>query len=229
MPDVLALMRVLQFGDSILPVGAFSFSNGLESAVQLGMVHDVATLGEFIRTAAALSAESDGIAVLAAFRSARDGDSAGIDRADHAVYNRKLNEEMRTMSVRMGRKLAELAHRAIGETAATTWLDRIQSGLTPGCYPVGQGLVFAALGLGEAEAFAAHQYGLASMMVNASLRLMKIHYLDAQRVLFEVNALAEAHYQRVARGALDDMAAFAPAFDVIASVHVRSHVRMFMN
>ena len=38
------LLRLLQFGDSMLPVGAFSFSNGLESAVQQGVVHDAATL-----------------------------------------------------------------------------------------------------------------------------------------------------------------------------------------
>ena len=35
---------LLQFGDSMLPVGAFSFSNGLESAVQQGLVHDADTL-----------------------------------------------------------------------------------------------------------------------------------------------------------------------------------------
>ena len=112
-PDV-PVDALLQFGDSMLPVGAFSFSNGLESAVQHGVVHDAGSLREFVRTATAQSATSDGIAVLAAFRAARGGDVAGIDRADHAVFNRKLNEEMRTMTVRMGRKLAELADRTIG-------------------------------------------------------------------------------------------------------------------
>lgn len=229
MPDVLELMRVLQFGDSVLPVGSFTFSNGLESAIQLGVVRDVATLGGFIRTATSQAATSDGIAVLAAFRSARDGDAPGVDLADRAVHDRKLNEEMRSMTVRMGRKLAEMAHRTIGGPATSAWLGRIRGGLTPGCYPVGQGIAFADLGLAEADAFAAHQYGLASMMVNASLRLMKIHYLDAQRVLFEVNAHAEDDYRRIERASLDDMAAFAPAFDVIASAHIRAHVRMFMN
>src|SRR6185295_16981502 len=38
-PKITELMRVLQFGDSVLPVGAFSFSNGLESAIQHHLVH----------------------------------------------------------------------------------------------------------------------------------------------------------------------------------------------
>jgi len=229
LPTIPELMRVLQFGDSLLPVGAFSFSNGLESAVQLGVVRDLGSLRDFVRGAVEQAATSDGVAVLAAFRAAAKGDDAGVDRADRAVFDRKLNEEMRTMTVRMGRKLAEMADRVIGPSSAGDWLGRIRSGATPGCLPVGQALVFSALGLSERDAFAVHQYGVAGMMINASLRLMKIHYLDAQAVLFEINADAEEAYERVVDRSLDDMAAFAPVFDVLASLHVRAHLRMFMN
>lgn len=222
-------MRVLQFGDSVLPVGAFSFSNGLESAVQLGVVCDVDGLREYIQTVVQEAATGDGIALLWAFRAAREGNAAGIDAADHASYNRKLNEELRTMTVRMGRKLAEMSGHVLGPSAVSEWLERIKAGTTPGCYPIGQALVFAALGLQEQDAFAVHQYGLASMMVAASLRLMRIHYLDAQRVLYEVNSLAEADYQRVAGLSLDEMAAFAPTYDIVACAHIQANVRMFMN
>jgi urease accessory protein len=224
------LIRVLQFGDSLLPVGAFSFSNGLESAVQTGVVRDLDTLRAFIGAAVEQAASSDGVAVLIAHRAAMAGDAATIDRADRAVHDRKLNEEMRTMTVRMGRKLAEMAARVIGaESHAALWLERIRAGTTPGCFPVGQALVFASLGLSEQDAFAVHQYGVASMMVNASLRLMKVHYLDVQNVLFDVNSHADAAYLRVASHTLDDMAAFAPVYDVLASLHVQAHIRMFMN
>ncbi len=229
MATIAELMRVLQFGDSLLPVGAFSFSNGLETAVQLGVVRDVATLRDFVRTAVEQAATSDGVAVLAAFRAAQTSDSEAIDRADHAVFDRKLNEEMRTMTVRMGRKLAEMADRVLGPSVVSEWLVRIRAGTTPGCLPIGQACVFTALGLSEQDAFAVHQYGVAGMMVNASLRLMKIHYLDAQSILFEVNADAEAAYERVVKHTLQDMTAFAPVYDILASLHVRAHVRMFMN
>lgn len=229
MSKIAELMRVLQFGDSLLPIGAFSFSNGVEAAVQAGVVRDTDTLRAFIVAAVEQAATSDGIALLEAFRAARDGDPDRVDTADRAVLGRKLNEEMRTMTVRMGRKLAETADRVIGPSAAVDWLGRIRAGTTPGCLPVGQALVFSDLGLPERDAFAVHQYGVASMMVNAALRLMRIHYLDAQAILFRVNALAEAAYDRVSGLALDDMAAFAPEFDVLASLHVRAHVRMFMN
>jgi urease accessory protein len=227
--NISKVMRLLQFGDSVLPVGAFSFSNGLESAIQQGVVCDAETLLQFVRAATEQAATSDGVAVLVAFRAAQEGDDQLIDQADQAVFNRKLNEEMRTMTVRMGRKLAEMTHHVMGHGVASNWLERIKAGKTPGCYPIGQALVFATLGLTAQDAFTVHQYGLASMMVAASLRLMKLHYLDAQSILFKVNGEADADYQRIASRSLQDMANFSPMIDILASAHVKARVRMFMN
>jgi urease accessory protein len=228
-PTIPELMRILQFGDSMLPVGAFSFSNGLEVAVQTGMVHDLGTLRQFVLTATEQAATGDGIAVLAAHRGARTGAFAQIVEADRAVYHRKLNEEMRTMTVRMGRKLAELAVHVLSAPGVNDWLAAIKVGNTPGTYPVGQALVFTALGLAEQDAFAVHQYGVASMMLGAALRLLKVNYLDAQAMLFEINSAAASAYERVRGAALQDMSTFAPVMDVLAAVHVKSTVRMFMN
>ncbi|BFU96059.1 MAG: Urease accessory protein UreF [Nitrospira sp.] len=223
------LMRVLQFGDSVVPVGAFSFSNGLESAIHLHFVHDLETLRQFVMTATHQSASADAIALLAAHRAACAHNLPDALRADTALFNRKINEEMRTMSVRMGKKLAEMAIHLIQTPLLTNWLRHIERKETPGTYPVCLGLLFAELSLPEHDAFAAHQYGAASMILSASLRLMKIHHLDAQSILFEVNTTTEAAYTRVSGATLDDMATFSPSLDIMAAAHVKAHVRMFMN
>jgi urease accessory protein len=228
-PTIPELMRILQFGDSTLPVGAFSFSNGFESAVQTGLVHDLDTLRQFVQTATEQAATGDGVAVLAAHRGALAEDFARVVEADRAVFHRKLNEEMRTMTVRMGRKLAELTVHVLAAPEVSDWLVAIKQGKTPGTYPVAQALVFAALGLAEQDAFAVHQYGVASMMLGAALRLMKVNYLDTQAILFEVNSAAGSAYERVKEATLEDMSAFAPVLDILAAVHVKSTVRMFMN
>ncbi len=228
-PKITELMRILQFGDSVLPVGAFSFSNGLESAIQHHLVHDMETLRQFVMTATRQSASADAIALLAAHRAARAHDMTGVLRADTALFNRKLNEEMRTMTVRMGKKLGELSNHLIHTPLLTDWLGHIERKETPGTYPVGLGLLFAGLGLPEHDAFAVHQYGTASMILSASLRLMKIHHFDAQTILLEVNTSAEAEYARVSGATLDEMATFSPSLDILAAAHVKAHIRMFMN
>ena len=227
--SVAALMRVLQFGDSVLPIGSFAFSNGLESAVQEGQVRDLRTLREFVSTACCRAASTDGIALLEAHRAARDLDLDRLVRTDRALYSRKLNEETRTMSVRMGRKLVEIADHVLDSPLVATWLTKIRDQQTPGCYPVALGLLFAVLGLSERDAFAVHQYGVSMMMLSASLRLMRIRYADVQTILFDLNAEAEADYERYSGCTIDEMRAFAPAMDILAAGHAKAHVRLFMS
>ena len=229
MRSITDVMRLLQFGDSVLPVGSFSFSNGLESAIQQKVVRDQDTLRRFVQTMLAQAASTDGIALLEAHRAAASTDMDRIVRADQALFLRKLNEESRTMTVRMGRKLGELAKRVAPAPLAERWLTCIERGETPGTFSVGLALVFQSVALDEHDAFAAHQYGLATMMLGAAVRLMKLNYLDAQAILFDINAAADDAYRRVATATLEDMAAFAPVADILAAIHVKSHVRMFMN
>jgi urease accessory protein len=223
------LMRALQFGDSLLPIGSFSFSNALEPAAAAGVVRDAASLGEFVRTAARRSAMSDGIALLDAHRGAAAHDIDRVVRADRAVFERKLSEEARTMTVRMGKKLAEVATAAVDLPLVGKWLSLVRDGAAPGSYPAGLGVLFADLGSPETDAFAVHQYGVAMTTLSAALRLMKIDHRQVQAILSAVNAAVDEDYEQARNSALTDMASFAPMADVLASMHVRSHVRMFMN
>jgi urease accessory protein len=222
-------MRALQFGDSLLPVGSFSFSNALEAAVELGMVRDAATLREFVRTLTRRAATSDGIGLLEAHRAAGMRDIDRVVHADHAVFDRKLAEEARTMTVRMGRKLAEAAAPSARAPLLARWLGRVRHGATPGTYPVALGVLFAELGSPEQDAFAVHQYGVAMTTLSAALRLMRVDHHEVQAILAAVNAPAATDYAAASRASLSDMASFAPMADILAGLHARSHVRMFMS
>jgi urease accessory protein len=222
-------MRLLQFGDSILPVGSFSFSNALESAVERGVVHDPGTLHEWVLTATRQATSGDSIALLHAHRATSRSDLDEVIAADHAVLERKLNEEARTMSTRMGRKLGELGERVVRDGRVDGWLAAVRDGRTPGTFPVGMGVLFAALGAPETEAFAAHHYGVASMILGAALRIMRVDHMDTQTILFAVAAGAPDAYASIDDAGLDDMSAFAPMTDILAAVHASAHVRMFMS
>jgi urease accessory protein len=222
-------MRVLQFGDSLLPVGSFSFSNGLEAAVRHGEVRDIGTLAEFARTLTRRAATSDGIALLHAHRGGCAADMGRITEADQAVVRTKLSEEARTMTVRMGRKLAEVSGTTVRAPLLARWLDLVHDGTTPGSYPAGLGVLFAELGCPEDDAFAVHQYGVAMTTLGAALRLMKVDHRQVQAILYQVDGAVADDYADVRQASLSDLASFAPMADILAAVHVRSHVRMFMN
>ncbi|WP_378941745.1 urease accessory protein UreF [Mesorhizobium sp. ANAO-SY3R2] len=223
------LLHLLQFGDSALPVGAFSFSNGLETAVQQNIVHDPGTLREFVLTAMRQTATGDGVALLCAHRAAKVQDRATLMRIDRACFERKLNEETRLMTVRMGRKLCELSVAIIGDELNRDWLGRIQRAETAGTHPVSLAIVFAALGIEGRDAFGVQQYGVATTILGAALRLMRVSFVDTQKILLEATAEVAATYEDVADAAIEDMASFAPMTDILAAMHVKGHIRMFMN
>jgi urease accessory protein len=224
-----SVARMLQFGDSMFPIGGFAFSGGLESAVQKRVVTDADTLQAFARTAVEQAAQGDGIAVVWAHRAAAAGDVDELVRIDERVYARKLSGETRTMSVRMGKKFAEMGAEVTGAPLLNAWRERIDAGATPGCYPVALAVNFAVQGLPARDAFVVHQYGVAAMILSAALRLMKISHVDTQRMLYRLTADADAAYEVAARSRLSDMAGFAPLTEILAAAHVKAHVRLFMN
>jgi len=145
------------------------------------------------------------------------------------VYARKLSGETRVMTVRMGKKFAAMGAEVIGVPLLATWRQKIDAGATPGCYPVSLAVNFAAQGLTARDAFVVHQYGVASMILSAALRLMKVSHVDTQRILYRLDAGADTAYEAAAATRLADMAGFAPLIEVLAAVHVKAHVRLFMN
>ncbi|WP_249794796.1 urease accessory protein UreF [Bradyrhizobium sp. Oc8] len=220
---------MLQFGDSMFPIGAFSFSSGLESAVQKGVVTNVATLRAFARTAVEQAARGDGIALIAAHRAATAGDVGTLTRIDAQVYARKLSDETRTMSIRMGKKFTEMGVEMVGAPLLYTWRERIESSATPGCYPIALAISFAVQNLPACQAFVVHQYGVATTILGAALRLMKVSHIETQKILYELTGQTEEMYATAAAARLSDMAAFAPLTEILAAVHTRAHVRLFMN
>ncbi|MDR3671432.1 MAG: urease accessory protein UreF [Holophaga sp.] len=223
-------IRVLQFGDSTLPTGAFSFSHGLESAIEWGLVHDASTLRDFVRTSIEQSAACDGVALLIAHEAASAGWLDKVATADQCVFNRKLNEEMRLMTVRTGKKLMAMAGRVVPETPLlSSWLGRVTAEATPGTYPVCLAVVFAALRLPAQSCFIVQEYSVAMAILSAALRLMRVDHFDTQGILFQVNGEIESAYAQAAQKGLEDMATYAPAIDVLAATHVKAHVRLFMS
>jgi urease accessory protein len=223
------LARMLQFGDSVFPIGGFAFSGGLESAVQKHVVTDASSLLAFARTAVEQANRGDGIALIWAHRAALVGDIDGLVRIDARVLARKLSGETRTMSVRMGRKFTELGAHVTALPALLDWRERVVAGTTPGCYPVALAVNFAAQGLTARDAFVVQQYGVASTILGAALRLMRISHMDTQPMLYALNADVDSAYAAAAAASLDDMAGFAPLAEILAAVHVKAHVRLFMN
>lgn len=223
------IARLLQLSDSAFPIGSFAFSCGLESASALNIVHDANSLKEFAHATAFQSAFCDGIAAIHAHRSACENNISGILAADHSLSLIKLNEESRKMLTKMGMKIAELGNNIIHDEILNSYLYHIKNGLTPGTFPVAQGVVFASLDITEKDLFISHQYGVINMILSAALRCVKVSHFDTQEILFELLAGIDSLYDEVKDYTLDEMHTFCPELDLLASIHEKGKQRMFMS
>lgn len=222
-------MRLLQFTDSAFPVGTFSFSNGLETASFEKIVKDADSLRDFARSQAHQAAFSDGVAAIHAHRNYLKDDYDAIEALDRYLIRFKMNAEARMMSRRMGKKLAELGVRLFDTQMIKIWLESIKNDEVPGTYPIAQGMVFAAAGIDEADLFCSHQYGVVNMVLSASLRCVKVSHYDTQRILEELSEEVPDLYLKASEMEPDDMNAFYPELDILASLHEKGNMRMFMN
>lgn len=234
--DCAVIMRLLEFTDSAYPVGTFSFSNGLETAAETGIVHDAASLGEFAADVARRAAFTDGVAALCARRAALSCDYDSVCAADSRAYLCKPDSEARLMTRRMGRKAAELAARLLGggdnhvwNAVGERWLADITAGSGYGTWPVTQSIVFAACGAGPRELFCSLHYGTLNCVLSAALRCVRVSHYDTQRILFDAASHVPQLYDEASQMALDDMHAFSPQADILASLHEKGSKRMFMN
>lgn len=227
--DMQSVMRLLQFTDSTFPVGTFSFSNGLETAAYEGIVHDAETLEQFTGAQAIQSAFSDGVVAIQAYRAALTGDYDRIVDADERLIEFRMNDEARLMLKRMGKKLAELTVRLVDNDMARRWLEDIKSEKTPGTYPVAQGILFSAAGIPERELFCCQQYGTINMVLSAALRCVRVSHYDTQEILFRLSQKTGQYYEEARQMTLEDMHAFVPQIDILASLHEKGNMRMFMN
>ncbi len=227
--DMLLLVRLLQFSDSTMPVGSFAFSNGLESAIQTGIVNDAHSLREFVQVIVRQAAYMDAVAGLHAHYAFQRADFAAVLQADQALWDCRIGSEQHMMLARMGKKLAELALRIDDFPPLRQWLAAIKNGSTPGCFPVGQALALSHMGASAEQIFIVHQYSVAAMVLSAALRLMRIDHLDTQGILYAVQDGAATEFARISKLGLDEMSNFAPVFDVLVAHHLKAHVRLFMN
>ena len=211
--EITRLMRLLEFSDSAFPVGTFSFSNGLETAAFEGIVYDAQTLEQYTRTALRQTIYSDAIAALIAFRAAAGGNYKTILEADRQIILCKMNAEARLMLIRMGKKMAEICTQITDSPWMSRWLEDIRAERTPGAYPVAQAI----------------EYGAINMILNAALRCVKVSHYETQAILYRLCTEAAENYKIVRELNFEDMQAFAPEMDVIASLHEKGKMRMFMN
>jgi urease accessory protein len=223
--EAAALYRLMTWLSPAFPIGAFSYSSGIEWAVEAGDIADAATLQDWLSS---LLADGpgfcDGVFLAHAHRAASRAD----DGALHAVA-----ELAAAFAPSRERHLETMAQgRAFIEIARSAWncdgLERL-IGICSGAiaYPVAVGIVSAAHGIPLATTLHGFFHALTSNWISAGARLIPLGQTDSQRVLAALEPVVVAAGRRTLQAALDDAGGASFRADLASMRHETQYTRLF--
>ena len=221
------ILQILQLSDGLFPIGAFAFSDGLETAVQ----REEVTSGEDVRLwlehyVDTVFGDSEGPALMQAMR-AFPADWPRLERLDHELTALRPSSETRASSRSLGLRLLKTCVALYPGLGLEDLLERIESGRCHGNVAVVHGVVFRVLLIGEREALLAFVYSRLSGAVSAALRLAPVGQQEMQQVLRGALARVPEVVDDILERPAQPLTSFAPTLDVCQMEHRYLYSRLF--
>ena len=220
------LLQLMWLASPALPVGGFSYSEGLEAAVDDGRVTNEATAAEWLLNQMELAPARADLPVLAQAHLAwQRRDLARITWLNDFVGRTRETRELRLQSEQMGRSLVEwLRNQGEGDAARLAHLAALAPSPT---WPIAFALATARANATAAQALHASLFGWAENMVQAALKAVPLGQLSGQRILQAlVSRMPPLVEQALAMGD-GDMQSFSPMLGIASARHETQYSRLF--
>jgi urease accessory protein len=223
--EAAALYRLMTWLSPAFPVGAFSYSSGIEWAVEAGDIVDAASLRGWLSSMLAEgSGFCDGVFLAQAHRAASAGDAAGLrDIAELAAAFVPSRERQLETSAQ-GRAFIDIA-RAAWNCGGLDRMVAFCDGVI--VYPVAVGLVSSAHEIPLAPTLHAFFHGLTSNWISAGARLVPLGQTDSQRLLALLEPVVVATAKRALAACLDDLGSASFRADLASMRHETQYTRLF--
>lgn len=223
-----AFYLLLQLTDSALPIGAYSHSWGIETAVQAGYLRERAGLQQYLLGVLHLSlAPGEGKACGLAYLRAQKGSAAELRDLQAQLKATRWATEPRQASLDLGKRLAQLAERTWGIQPPTHAGEELHHCLV-------FGWVCAAAGVGLEDTLRAYLFSTLAGWVSAAVRLIPLGHSEGQAVLASLYEPIEQVLQReilpnLNSGLGSRLGGFAPLQERDCQAHQQLYSRLFQS
>nr|WP_247991954.1 urease accessory protein UreF [Bradyrhizobium sp. 186] len=223
--EAAALYRLMTWLSPAFPVGGFSYSSGIEWAVEAGDIVDIATLADWLD---AMLGDGSGFCdatfLVHAYRAAEAGEDVSLrDIAElAAAFVPSRERQLETTS--QGRAFIDIARAAWDADGLDAMVAACS---TPLIYPVAVGVVAALHGVPLAPTLHAFLHALVSNWISVASRLIPLGQTDSQRVLVMLEAAVAATANRALGATLDDLGSATFRADLASLRHETQYTRLF--
>jgi urease accessory protein len=224
---VLPLIRLLQLASPALPVGAYTYSQGLEWVVESGAVRDEAGAGRWIGDLLEWNVarfEAPLLAGLIAAWSA--GDDARVAALNADFLASRETDELRAETVQMGYSMVRLLGDLDAFAALPGWRARLLV-LDEPAFPAAWAAAAAAWAIPGALALPAYLWAWLENQVMAAVKAVPLGQSAGQRLLATLGAripVLAAHAAELPEAAWSN---FTPGLAIASSRHETQYTRLF--
>jgi urease accessory protein len=223
--EAAALYRLMTWLSPSFPVGAFSYSSGIEWAVEAGDIGDAASLRDWL---ASMLADGpgfcDGVFLAHAHRAARLRDDAGLRDVAELAAAFVPSRERQLETSAQGRAFIDIARSAWNCDGLEPMISCCDGVIV---YPVAVGLVSAAHAIPLAPTMHAFLHALVSNWISSGARLVPLGQTDSQRVLALLEPVVVATGKRAIDASLDDLGSATFRADLASLRHETQYTRLF--
>jgi urease accessory protein len=215
-----ALLQLIWLASPALPVGGFSYSEGLEAAVDQGLVTDERTVADWLADQLHLNLARGDLAVIAqAVPAWRAPDLQRIAALNDWVLQTRESAELRQQTEQMGRSLVEWA-----KAVHPALVEGLAQGLT---YPTAFALAASASGASTREVLLCFAFGWAENMTQSAIKSVPLGQSAGQRILQRLAAeIPQAVDEALVLGD-EDRQAFSPLLAILSARHETQYSRLF--
>lgn len=221
--EALTLHRLLAWTSPGYPTGAFSYSHGLEQAVEDGLVTDWRALVEFVAAAAERGgAWVDAVLFAHAWRAS---DAAELDELADLAAAFRATSETALESRQQGAAFLDVTRRAWPHPTLEAFAAARAGMPTPHCIVVA--LACRSHGVALKPALEAYLHGFAANIVSAGVRLIPLGQTDGQIALAALPPRIAAVAEKAEAEPLDDLGVSAIGLDILSMRHETQYTRLF--
>src|SRR5574343_764991 len=221
------LLQLIWLASPALPVGGFSYSEGLEAAIDQGLVHNEATCTEWLTDQLLLTqARGDMAAMAQAVPAWQAMDTARLQQLNAWVLATRESSEMRLQTVQMGKSLLDWLRNLQGHCPASPEALQCLANLPP-TYPLAYALALACTQAPLDQALQAYAFGWAENMAQAALKAVPLGQSSGQRVLAVLARTIPEAVQTALTRTDETRQAFSPMLAILSSRHETQYSRLF--